>query len=547
MALQLGWWPKSVPTKKGVKPAEAGERVDFGLEITGDDPSVSDGDEGRVKILEAEGSGKDKGTSEVAEQRLICTFHGTWHRDETGKKPALVLDVFTSAKGKPRKKSEIERLGDWEVQGYDPECYPGLGVDGFALTFLSRLFPVNFPFLLDSETEGRFIEIVTVAESGPADSPTTLATSKVLNVPIRRQSKVESTTTGGDGKLMYYTDKLLGNVVLHHESFITQGIEPGAKTTSYVAIDPLSKGTFANYPGLAEDRKLRIFMRPELINDVVADGATPAQKKAMREEIIKALKALFDDAGLKGGLFVFLDEVPKELNDLAKTMKAGCSKESPLTVPFFTFLVEQNNTIKPVAHSEAHKYLAKATSIAGGSYRLSTTLPIGAGDKSLTEAVQFRSLFFKALSEKLAGGGEKVAQIIAHEVAHSLGLMHESEVTPKEMGYFVEEKVYPLRSIMNSGTDDEPYGAGVSFSNQAKIIWRDAFGVTPTLATGSLKNKTWEEDGKNEWKTKDWSARKKVILTEIQESGLTVHRPDSNQVSPYGEDVPLPQPGTYAP
>lgn len=545
MALQLGWWPKE--DKKLVKKVQAGERTDFGLEITGDDPTVTeDGTEGRVKILEAGGSNRDKGKSEVAEQRLICTFHGAWYRDTSGPRPALVFDVFTSAKGKPRKKSEIERLGDWEVQGYDPECYPGLGVDGFALIFVSRLFPVNFPFFLDSETEGSFIELEAVAESGPVDSPTTLATSKVLNVPIRRTFEVHSTTKGPDG-LMPYTDKLIGNVVLHHESFLMQGAKPGEAKAQYIAIDPLSKGTFASYPGLPKERKLRIFMRPELVDDFTA-GGTPAQKKAIREAITKALQALFEDAGLDEGTFLFLDEVPKELDDLAKAMKAGCSKDKPLTVPFFTFLVEQNNDITPVAHGESHKYLAKAASVAGGSYRLCTTLPIGEGDKEMREAIQFRSSFFRGTGEKLGDkAGEKIAQIIAHEVAHSLGLMHESEVSPKGTGYFVESGVHPLRSVMNSGTDDEPYGAGVSFSNQAKIIWRDAFGVTPELPTDSLKNKTWEKDGKNEWKTKDWSARKKVILTEIQESGLSVHRPDSDYVSPYGDDPHLPQPGTYAP
>ncbi len=77
MSVQLGWRPTNSPIVRGSSPPLAGARQDLALEITGNDPAVADGAEGRVKLLEVAGTGSNAGASEASAERLIGTFHGT--------------------------------------------------------------------------------------------------------------------------------------------------------------------------------------------------------------------------------------------------------------------------------------------------------------------------------------------------------------------------------------------------------------------------------------------------------------------------------------
>jgi Metallo-peptidase family M12B Reprolysin-like len=574
MKVQLGWRPASIPTKAGSTPALAATRRDIGLEISGDDPTVDDGAKGRVKILEAAGSGSSKGASESSTDRTICTFHGTWHRSGRGRSASLTFELFAAP-------GTTYSASTYDLPGYDPECTPGLGVDGFALTFVSRAFAVNFPFFIDSETEGRFIELKAIAESGPADSPTVFSRSPVLNVPIRRKRTVITTSKNPDGSAATFTDNVVGNVILHHESYLVQGARkasaaswPDTVQTEFFPMAP-SAGAFASYPGLAANRKLRIFVNGD-VADALLPEATDAIWKAkplsgfggatlrgtlmtsVRDAIVNTLKDVFvTDAGFVDGTAAILDPTSARDKALLQTLTG--------TVPFFTFLIERNDSLSEVAHSEELINSPRPVAHGGFDWLIETTFPIGGGDKNVKHGIQFRASYFsehfaefvaaprpkgkppltaadvKTAAEKQ---GAKMAEVVAHEIGHSLGLMHDSELDrgadtkPSD-----ENGVGPLRSIMCSLTDAAPYGAGVRFSNQAKIIWKNAFGTSPRLPLDSLTNKSWTAA---EVFTTDWGERMHRVMESIGETALTRYPLDNNQVSPY-PTAPSPQRGTYVP
>lgn len=562
MTLKFAWKPKNTPV------LPKGDRISIGLELGGDDTKLADGTDGTIELFEVSGT-KSPGGEESSTPVLIATFHGTFHRDPKQKKhKRITFELHGQSSGLPH---------DQFITGFDPECI--IGVDAFVVTFLNREFQINLPFFVDSLHEGKYLEIQAVAKT----SARTLGKSAVLNLKIRRNHEVHTTSN------TKYTGDLVGNIVLHHEQYLVSGIFknrsaswPSSSTASSVPVPWTGTHAIPFHPYTSGS--LRILLTDDLLGSIVPDKdyvkdnvggvKDPAKAVAAVDTHVRArfktrIKDIFDDAGLAGAQVLWESDAAAapEMTSLKAAFSSGRSgwtlrsASRPLVVPFWTFFVTNDDTMSSVGLAEGRniRFTTTAAQTGNREYMLDCPAPIGSGDKEVVSVAKIRTSYFE---DRLMGGmmannkhkslrdyigvaevvTDKVVVVIAHEIGHSIGLMH--EVLVQQKGAYEEKDASPLLTIMANSVEDSSFGREVYFSNEAKVIWRRAFGVTPKWDK-TLGNKTWGKD----WKKKDWSTRKTAFMrlhgeTMMTSLGLTTVMGDTPPFAGTGSKV---QRGTYVP
>jgi len=584
MPLRFGWRPNDSPV------SSSANRVDIGLELYGDDARVStatSGSAGRVKLYEVGGTGQTAGSSESADRRLMATFHGKFHRNESAAAEARLTFEIEIGPG-----TVADYLG--EVQGFDPECI--LGVDAFVFTFVNREFRVNLPFFLDSRSEGDFMEVLAVAELDGEQGPTELGSAR-LNLRIRRSHEVETTTADPGGGSMNYTGDVIGNLILHHEQYLVQGAYHNrgsawpAQVSAQLIANPWSGSTRIPFQAYAA-ASMKIVLMDDLLGDLVpsasylqgsvqgvSDGAAAEgqARSRIQSQISSKLTDIFTDAGLtspnvwwqgqatSGGAQAAVSAFTSAFRSSFGGGYSLRNSAGPLVAPFWTYYVSGDSSLQSVGVAERLEYDQVTEQAQTGSreYLLAFTAPIGSGDKKIQAPIRVRTGYFlprvtRAVSDEgydvdrrfgslaelnvaLDAMAAKVAIVIAHEIGHSLGLMHDMKI--QNSGPYSESAGTPVLSMMSSGIESDAYGKDTKFSHQAKVIWHRAFGVTPDWTNTYLQNKTWGSD----WSTVDWGERKSRLYRLHQESGMTQVGLSTTDPPPHTGTGGNVQRGTYVP
>lgn len=547
MPLQFWWKPKDTPVEA------KDNRKEIALELGGDDKSLADGTAGRIELSEVGGSGRDKGEAESDQPRLLAVFHGKFHRDPKAKPEVRITFEILLGKG------TTVFPTDGEVQGYDPECIRG--IDAFVFTFLNRQFQVNFPFFLDTRSEGTFVEIQAVAIQGEEKDGTELGKSAVLHLRIRREHEVETTTKDPAGGGEKYTTKLVGNLIVHHEDYVVDAASRAASASwpSSVSLKPTPIPVKAGgIPFQAFTAgELKVILMNDLIEglfsgDPKADAATKATAK---RKIADNLSTIFTDAGFQGS-FVWEDEAAgRALAASFRSAFRGSDSQwtlkddtQPMSIPFWTFIVAHDTSIDPnVGVAAGYKPDFSRTQVTAGSkvFLLPYPSPIGSGNKAMQAPTRIRTDYFSPVGREVDSKAAKVAIVIAHEIGHSIGLMHEAEVLNK--GPYDEGSASPVMSIMSSSVENDSFGVNMRFSNQAKVIWQQAFQVQPNWDNSYLRNKTWGDD----WATVDWGERMHRFFQLHHEDGMTspllAASPSRGDTVPFTGSGKASQRGTYVP
>ena len=556
MPIHFVWQPNNSPVTTAHP-----NRVSIGLEFGGEDATLGAATPGTVKLFEAGGSGNTAGREESSERRLLATFHGTFHRTPSGPVPKRVTFELEVGNSPPESH-------DGDVLGFDPECM--VGVDALVLTFVNREFLVYFPFFVDTRSEGQFLEIVAVAEIEGKDAP---VESAVLNLRIRRNHAVETTTRNPSGSgFMKYTGRVIGNIILHHEDYLVDAAswnanaEPPSNLTAQLT--PVYAGgpnpiPFAPYTS----GSLRIILMTQILDSLcpsdqdlaanLKDSRIPRQSAAaLRTKISgrvrQSLVDIFVDGGFAGAQAFWSDNaaVATEVSAFKNTFSQSTSDcamrpgRTPLRVPFWTFFVAYSSSLPEgvVGVGEGFEFDNATNMFHAGSkqYLLPCPAPIGSGNKALRSPARIHSDYFmnKLLNPQLPpksrgrGGAKssapafnynqtvdtvcaKLAITLAHEVGHRLGLMHDMFI--RNSGPYDEASASPLMSMMASSIESDSFGVETRFSNQAKVIWATAFGVSPNWTVTYLKNKTWGSD----WQTTEWSERRRRLFEQNQEEEMT--------------------------
>lgn len=576
MPIHFEWQPNNNPVKNKTM-----GRVPVGLMLYGDDKRIPGKvTDGRIKIYETPGK-----NDVVRERRILATFHGRFHRDLSKKENVRVtFEINLSGTKDPHNGC---------VQGFDPECIPFIGVDAFVFTFLNREFQINLPFFLDTEREGSQMEIQAFAEIGSAAQPVELAKSAILTMLIRRENEVTTTMTQGSNSARY-KGKLVGNLILHPEEYLIQGAYrqrsgPWPQNIAAKVFEVPRSGPFKIDFRPYQDGDLRIVILDEVLSATMPDESTfpeepaqinpnfsvsiptilkPTPKKPTVQElrtrlsnlIRNSLTEIFADAGFQGTQVLWEGE--QGTAQLIKEFKGAFSRwrssdwglnrqNKPLEIPFWTFYVAGKVDPDPLGFAETPvcDNYTNAKQTGQREYLLPCPVPIGSGNKRLTAPIRIYAAYFldrfndalteyKDFQKSLDIMAHRMAVLIAHEVAHSLGLMHDVRVDK-----YSEKDAEPLLSIMCSAMEEGSFGWNGTFSNQAKLIWKTVFGsnVKPNFNPSYLRNKTWG----NDLDKVDWSERNTRFFKANQEKGGTLNVLTSGSVPPYAKTGSAVQRGTY--
>lgn len=579
MPINLQWKPSS-------KPPLSDNPDQLGLEIGGDDASMPPSSPGRIRLVEVQDpAAKSRGATEAAQDRLIATFHGNFHRNNTLKDPAtrITFEILRNPAvtgGSPH---------DGDVPGFDPECM--FGVDAVIFTMVNRRFVCWLPFYVDSRSEGKFLDIVAVAEVPASGNQfRELGRSAVLNLGIRRKRRVRTTSLFNNTALTY-TGNLVGNVVCAHEEFIleAQVRDPTQSTPQQIVLAPTFVPVptagggdirFAPYPANAMfvmlSTSLLGALRPsaaQLQSRVtVLPNANAAQGNArvlIKGSVAATAQAILRDAGFTGAQVVWQEDQPAQAFDA--TYRAAFVERSnrwqlanpaaPFQTAFWNFVVTHDGSLQGAVATGEHRATDVATqrNIAGVQGFINYILPIGQGNKRMTDPIRLNGdvmldhmLNFSGTARKFANetelnaainrSADHVGIIVAHEVGHALGLMHTPHV---ESGDFSEANGSPVLTVTSEGVDNGGFGTNMRFSAQVKVMWADTFSVTPTFPDTSLQNKTWTAA---EVRSVDWPERKKRFFERHGEPGMRVP-PFAllapNTVPPFAVAPPGAQRGTF--
>lgn len=216
MPFHFWWRPSNAPVSR------RGGRINLGLDLGGDIDSNDRSLElalrflgwpaqGYVYLREVEGSQSGRGAREISRGRIIACFHGNFHRDAVARPNRRITFEIDTGGG-------VVPSHEESVRGFDPECI--FGVDALVLTFVNREFHINLPFLIDTQTEGDFLEIEAVARAHSHSRTLVIGTSAPLRLPIRRQHRVVTTTSARRGGHVSYTGSLIGHLICHHEKYL---------------------------------------------------------------------------------------------------------------------------------------------------------------------------------------------------------------------------------------------------------------------------------------------------------------------------------------
>jgi hypothetical protein len=574
--INLLWQPSNHPPTND-------QPEQLGLELGGDDASVAPSKPGRVKLWEVpDKAASTKGQDENPNPRLIATFHGTFFYNTSS--PAQTRLTF----GILIKSGSHPGPHDQRVEGFDPECM--FGVDAIVLTFVNRRFVVYLPFYVDTRSEGKFLDVQAIAEVDASGSGVTeLGKSAVLSLGIRRTHAVD-TTSEVNGSPLTYTDKLVGNVIVCQEDYLLGGQvrDPAQSTPSQIVttpklvpVSPAGSAAARFQPYVAGS--MQVMLATNLLDNLAPSStqisshvtgvgdpaaAATAARARLRVGLAAALAAILTDAGFAGAVVDWQDAAA--LSALAAAFTASFvpnafggnfwrlgNPDAPFVTSFWNFVVTHSDNIQVAGVAEQRRVDPNPHPIAGQSVYLDCPLPIGSGNKQVRETTRLNAAVFSDVLLNASGLARQfatpadfdravdklaahVAMAAAHEIGHSLGLMHTAHV--ESSGNYSERNGSPVMTIMSEGMDSGGFGTNMRFAAQAKVIWATAFGVSPTYADPSLVNKTWSTA---EVPTLGWQDRLNRFLHLHDEPGMA--RPgwtSSDGVPPFAKAPPAAQKGT---